>query len=119
MPRTDTSASPSLPWQIYSDRDGRKIERTVRSGGAPLCPSCDGALRAEPQSRLSPPLILDATAYDLTCVPCQRFWCVVRETQRSLRLIRMRRLVAAIHADAPPRRLKPPSVAEFIAAVQV
>lgn len=118
MPRTNTSESSVLTWQIFSDRDGRKIERVVRNGGTPPCPCCDGDLMAEPQSRLSPSLILDATAYDLTCSSCQRFWCVVRETQRSLRLIRMRRLVAALKAGEPPRRSRPPSVADFITAVQ-
>ena len=119
MPRTDSSQSSVLTWQIFSDRDGRKIERAVRNGDAPPCPSCDGDLRAESKSRLSPSLILDATAYDLTCRSCERFWCLVRETQRSLRLIRMRRLVAAVKRDESPGRSRPPSIADFITTARV
>lgn len=47
-------------------------------------------------------LPLDATGYDLDCRDCRRFWCIVRHTARSLRLIRMRRLVAAIRAVEHP-----------------
>jgi hypothetical protein len=43
-------------------------------------------------------LPLDARGYDLDCRECRRFFCVVRHTARSLRLVRMRRLVAAVRA---------------------
>lgn len=118
MPRSSTSRPPTLFWRVYSDRDGRKIERILRAGGEPDCPVCAGEMRAEPGSRLCPSLILDATAYDLTCRACNRFWCIVKETHRSLQLIRMRRLAAAVRAEEPPRRSKPPSVSDFITAVQ-
>jgi hypothetical protein len=118
MPRTSTSQSLDRPWRVYSDRDGRKIERVLRDGGEPRCPRCAGELRPESKSRLCPSLILDARACDLTCQECRRFWCIVQETQRSLQLIRMRRLAAAIEAVEPPKRSKPRSVTDFITALQ-
>lgn len=118
MPSIAVPDAPVLSWRVYSDRDGRKIERTVRAGDKPRCPGCEAELRAESGSRLRPTLILDATAYDLTCRGCHRFWCIVRQTKRSLRLIRMRRLAAAVLAAEPPGRSKPPQVADFITALQ-
>lgn len=55
-------------------------------------------LEARPDTRFRRCLVLDATGYDLDCRGCRRFWCVVQHTPRSLRLIRMRRLVAAVRA---------------------
>lgn len=118
MSRTDSSRESDRPWQIYSDRDGRKIERILRDGGEPRCPRCDGEMHPEPTSRLCPSLILDARACDLTCPACHRFWCIVQETQRSLQLIRMRRLAAAVSAAEPPKRPRPRSVTDFITALQ-
>jgi hypothetical protein len=118
MPRTSTHRTSDPSWRVYSDRDGRKIERVLRDGGEPHCPKCGGELSTESGSRLCPSLILDARACDLTCSSCRRFWCVVRETQRSLQLIRMRRLAAAVKAAEPPKRSRPKTVTDFITALQ-
>lgn len=58
-------------------------------------------LEARPGTRLTRNLPLDASGRDLDCRDCRRFWCLVRHTARSLQLIRMRRLVAAIRAVNP------------------
>lgn len=96
-------------WSVFSLRDGERIERAVRTGEAPVCPRCAHALVAQPESRFfSPHVILDATAHDLVCDGCRRIWCVVRHSARSLRLVRMRRLAAAVDgvdsAARGPRR---------------
>jgi hypothetical protein len=75
-------------------------------------------MHPDSESRLCPSLILDARACDLACPACRRFWCIVKETQRSLQLIRMRRLAAAVRTAEPPKRSKPPSVTDFITALQ-
>jgi hypothetical protein len=62
---------------------------------------CDDVLEAQGQSRIAPYLVLGATAYDLSCRACRRFWSVVRHTPRSLRLLRMRRLAAAVRGVYP------------------
>jgi len=92
---------------VYPSRDGHEIDLQLRAGGSPCrCPRCGEVLEARPGTRLARSLPLDATGYDLDCRACRRFWCVVRHTPRSLRLLRMRRLVAAIRAvdagDAAP-----------------
>ena len=118
MARTSTPQTPDRPWRVFSDRDARKIERVLRDGGEPRCPRCEGEMLPESESRLCPSLILDARACDLTCPQCRRFLCIVKETQRSLQLIRMRRLAAAVSAAEPPKRSKPRSVTDFITALQ-
>src|SRR5687768_11330500 len=85
-------------WRMYTARDGRKIERLAQTGQSPTCPCCGGSLEAQPNAFASPCVILDATAYDLVCRSCHRFWCLVKHTPRSMQLMRMRRLVAAVRA---------------------
>lgn len=46
-------------------------------------------------------LVLDAKGFDLDCRECRRFWAVIQHTPRSVRLLRMRRLVAAVRAVRP------------------
>lgn len=87
-----------LTWRVFSRHDGAVIERQVRMGRMPRCPCCRELLEARPQTRLRYELPLDASGYDLDCRDCRRFWCVVRHTTRSLRLLRMRRLAAAVRS---------------------
>lgn len=87
-----------LTWRGFCPRDGREIEAQLARGLSPRCPCCGDVLEARPETRLARSLPLDATGYDLDCRDCRRFWCVARHTARSLRLVRMRRLVAAIRA---------------------
>jgi len=98
------SYRPRLTWRVFSPRAGREIEGQIGVGRCPVCPCCGEVLEARPNTRLTRSLPLDATGYDLDCRDCRRFWCVVRHTPRSLRLVRMRRLVAAVRAVevAPP-----------------
>jgi hypothetical protein len=85
-------------WRGFEVRDGREIDRQLREGRDPSCPCCGELLEARPETRMTRYLPLDATGFDLECRDCRRFRCVVRHTFRSLRLVRMRRLVAAVRA---------------------
>lgn len=89
------------PWRAFDPRDARSLDRQIRSGAQPCCPCCGEVLEAQPGTRMAHYLPLDATGYDLDCRGCRRFRCIVRHTARSLRLVRMRRLVAAVRAMAP------------------
>lgn len=86
-------------WRAFERRDGSYIEAEIERGGAaPCCPACGAILEARSTTRFARSLPLDARGYDLDCRDCRRFWCVVRHTARSIRLLRMRRLVAAVRA---------------------
>lgn len=88
-------------WRVFAVRDGREIDIQLRLSHTPHCPCCGAILEARHQSRLAGKLPLDARAYDLDCRPCRRFWSIVQHTDRSLRLMRMRRFVAAVRATEP------------------
>jgi hypothetical protein len=98
MSRYDTQRRAALTWRVFSRDAGANIQNQIRAGELPHCPCCHGILEARPQSRLCRDLPLDATGYDLDCRGCRRFWCVVRHSARSLRLVRMRRFAAAVRA---------------------
>jgi len=103
MNPTRQSALPSprrvrASWRSFELRDGREIDRQLRQGRDPACPCCGELLEARPGTRMTRYLPLDATGFDLECRDCRRFRCVVRHTFRSLRLVRMRRLAAAVRA---------------------
>lgn len=85
-------------WRVFDPRDQRCIERQLRDHPAPCCPCCGDCLEARPGTRLTRALPLDATGYDLDCRDCRRFVCIIHHTPRSLRLMRMRRLAAAVGA---------------------
>ena len=107
MNRISTSRAQRRAWRAFAPRDGRRIDAQLRAGSPPVCPCCDGLLESRPGTRLTVHLPLDATGYDLDCRGCRRFWCVVRHTARSLRLLRMRRLAAAVRAVEVPEPLAP------------
>jgi hypothetical protein len=99
-------------WRGFAVRDGREIERQIRAGAPPCCPCCGYVLEAKPTSRLAGQLVLDARGFDLDCRDCRRFWCLVVHTPRSIRLLRMRRLAAAVRgARSQPEIGVPPEVA--------
>ena len=99
MKRSAQSRPPhQRAWRVFAVRDGREIDIQLRLGRNPLCPCCDGVLEARQQSRLDRKLPLGARAYDLDCRGCRRFWSIVQHTERSIRLLRMRRFVAALRA---------------------
>lgn len=85
-------------WRAFETRDCREIDGQLRDGRDPCCPGCGDVLEARPGTRMARYLPLDASGYDLECRGCRRFRCMVRHTARSLRLVRMRRLVAAVRA---------------------
>jgi hypothetical protein len=103
MPRTSTpnTARRVNTWRAFADRDARAIAAQVDAGKLPTCPGCAAALEAAPGTRLERSLPLDAVGYDLECRGCRRFHAVAIHTERSLRLLAMRRLVAAVQAPAP------------------
>ena len=109
MPRLATptaSARRSTAWRAFDSRDTRQIDEQLRAGARPCCPGCSALLEARPDTRLRPYLVLDSTGYDLECRGCRRFRTVVRHTERSLHLVRLRRLVAAVATagEAPRAR---------------
>ena len=109
FPRTRSSSY--RVWRVFCARDGRAIETALRQGRVPLCPCCGELLEARRESRLGHRLPLDARAFDFDCRPCRRFWSMVQHTERSLRLVRMRRFIAALRAVEPP----PPGAPEPVA----
>lgn len=87
-----------LAWRTFDPRDSRAVDSQLRRGASPCCPCCGDVLEARDGTRMARYLLLDATGYDLECRGCRRFRCIVRHTARSVRLLRMRRLVAAVCA---------------------
>jgi hypothetical protein len=85
-------------WRVFSARLGREVEAQLAKRLTPRCPCCGDVLEAQPRSRLDRNLPLGARGYDLDCRDCRRFWIVVRHTPRSIRLLRMRRFIAAVRA---------------------
>jgi hypothetical protein len=93
----------TFAWRSFCRGDGKHIEGQLRAKHSPCCPMCGSMLEARPTTRVRSSLVLDAVGYDLDCRDCRRFWCVVQHTARSIRLIRMRRLVAAVRAAGRAR----------------
>lgn len=91
-------ARAAFAWRGFEPRHARAVDGQLRDGRDPCCPCCGELLAARPATRVSRYLPLDATGYDLECRACRRFRPVVRHTVRSLRLVRMRRLAAAVRA---------------------
>lgn len=99
---TRSSARRAARWRSFDTRARRKVDAQIRAGERPCCPHCEQLLEARPTTRVARYLVLDATGYDLECRACRRFRSIVRHTARSLRLVRMRRLVAAVRAAGSP-----------------
>ncbi len=85
-------------WRSFLAAHGRQIDHQLRWGAPPSCPGCGAILEARSNTRVRAQLPLDACGYDLDCRGCRQFWAVVRHGPRSIRLVRMRRMVAAISA---------------------
>jgi hypothetical protein len=111
MPRPYPAVRRATAWRTFDARDLRTLDRQMRLGAAPVCPCCQGALEARPETRLERGLPLDAVGYDLECRACRRFRCVVLHTERSLRLVRMRKLAAAVGAAGERRARRMAAVA--------
>jgi hypothetical protein len=102
MNRPEQLRRPALTWRMFARDGGFEIQCQLREGRMPRCPCCRHILEARPDSRLCKELPLGAIGYDLDCRGCRRFFCVVRHTYRSVRLLRMRRFVAAVRAVGHP-----------------
>lgn len=115
MPQEQQTAD-SFPrrrrWRSYSARAAREIDRALYRAGLPPCPGCGGTLHPRAASRAGQ-LILDAVGYDLECGACYRFRSIVVHTTRSLRLLRMRRLVAAVKSVGNGRFPPPIRIPRF------
>jgi hypothetical protein len=93
--------------RAYTRRNAHRIDSEMRDGGRPRCPDCGEALNPRAETRKEEEVVLDAVGFDLDCEDCRRFMCVIIHSSRSLRLLRMRRLVAAIcgvGSGSRPRR---------------
>ena len=97
-------------WRAFTRRNASQIDRQMEEGARPCCPDCGQRLYARVETRKAEEVVLDAVGFDLDCDDCRRFFCVIMHTTRSLRLLRMRRLVAAVCAvgtGGTPRRRTP------------
>jgi hypothetical protein len=101
MPRTAPRRRSRQTWRCFEPDLVRALEDRLERGEAATCPCCTEPLVVRPVSRFAAHLPLDATGYDLECRGCRRFVCRILHTPRSVRLLRMRRLVAAVAAAAP------------------
>lgn len=86
----------SRTWRQYAARDRAIIEGELEEGGPVGCPHCGFPLEARPSTRLAAVLPRGVEGIDLDCRPCRRFHPRVRHSDRSLYLLRLRRLAAAV-----------------------
>ena len=103
-----SGASEKVRWRLFRTRDGKQLESAFNAESEVVCPCCAGAIEAQGESRLSRQLPLDAISFDLECHICRRYWSVVQDTERSIRLLGMRRFVAALRSGRSRSR-KPAS----------
>lgn len=83
-------------WARFGSRDRLAIEEQLTRGPDPTCPRCGAPLEAQPTTRLAAVLPGDVTGFDLDCRPCRQFYSRVFHSPNSLRLLRLRRLAAAV-----------------------
>lgn len=102
MIRSETRSQPQRAWRVFSRRDGSSIGADLRDRRAAACPLCGHLLEARRGTRCSAALPLGARGYDLDCRDCRRFWLVVQHTPRSIRILRMRRFIAAVQSTEVP-----------------
>jgi len=83
-------------WRSFDRRDQRAIRARLAAGATLRCPRCAGLLEARPASRLRAVLPAGVRGYDLDCRTCRQFLPLIQHTPQSLRVLRLRRLVAAV-----------------------
>jgi len=88
--------SAARSWRRFRRPDRERIERQLALRGVARCPCCGGVLVERPETRLAAVLPTGAGGLDLDCRGCRRFHARVRHTTRSLYLLRLQRLAAAV-----------------------
>lgn len=83
-------------WRSFGRREARVVRAQLATDRDARCPRCSTPLEARPSTRLKAVLPDGADGYDLDCRQCRQFFPRVRHTDRSLYLLRMQRLAAAI-----------------------
>jgi hypothetical protein len=86
----------SKAWRTYTRRDRDTIEAQMEKGHDPRCPLCETTLAMRDSSRMAALLPPHALGYDLECHPCRRYHSRVQLTSRSLHVLRLNRLAAAV-----------------------
>lgn len=84
-------------WTRFGWRDRSAIEAQLIRGSGGICPRCGGPLEARPTTRLSAVLPGEVNGFDLDCRGCRQFYPRLFLSDRSLYLLRLKRLAAAVH----------------------
>ncbi len=83
-------------WRQFARRERETIELQLAHQGEARCPCCGAALVERPNTRLAVLLPTGAQGVDLDCRCCRRFHPRVQHTPRSLYVLRLQRLAAAV-----------------------
>ena len=86
----------SKAWRSFTRRDRDVIKAHMESGREPACPICQTSLVTRDVTRMAALLPPHALGYDLECHPCRRDHSRVQLTSRSLHVLRLNRLAAAV-----------------------
>jgi ribosomal protein S27AE len=86
----------SRTWTRFGRRDRYLIEAQLLQGPESFCPRCGATLEARPGTRLSAVLPGAVSGFDLDCRDCRQFHPRLSHSPRSLYLLRLRRLAAAV-----------------------
>ena len=88
--------SAARTWRRFARREREIIELQLVARGEARCPCCGAALVERPNTRLSAVLPTGARGFDMDCRGCRRFHPRVQHTARSLYVLRLQRLAAAV-----------------------
>ncbi len=83
-------------WRRFARRDRQSIEAQLASRGLARCPICGDPLVERSGTRLVAVLPTGVRGLDLDCRGCRRFHPRVQHTARSLYVLRLQRLAAAV-----------------------
>lgn len=83
-------------WIRFGRRDRCLIEAQLLQGPGSLCPRCNAPLEARPTTRLAAVMPGTIEGFDLDCRDCRQFYSRLFHSPRSLYLLRLRRLAAAV-----------------------
>lgn len=87
---------PARTWRRFPPPESRRIEAELALRGEAYCPGCGRVLVEHPRTRLAALLPSGARGADLDSRRCRRFHARVQHTPGSLRVVRLRRLAAAV-----------------------